>query len=119
MAADDAHIDQLLSDPARVADLRPEEIPPLLVRLAALHGALAARLAVLPASNPNGQPEPAGDQLLTAKEAGRRLGLSADYLYRHAGQLPFTVRPARGAVRFSARGIERWIRQRQGRPRSS
>jgi predicted DNA-binding transcriptional regulator AlpA len=111
-------LDELLTDPARVRDLGPEEIPALLVGLAALQGALAARLTALAASR-NGQPEPGADELLTAKEAGRRLGLSADYLYRHAGQLPFTVRPARGAVRFSARGIEDWIRRRQGRPRSS
>ncbi len=55
-----------------------------------------------------------GDQLLTVEEAAEKLGVSRDWLYRHSKKLAFTVRLGRH-LRFSARGIERYIRQRQGR----
>ncbi len=104
----------LLQDPARVAEMPPEAIPGLLCHLAALQSALTARL--LAASTGNGQPGPAAeDRLLTVKEAAEKLGVSEDWLYRKAGKLPFTVRLGSRQVRFSERGIEKYIRQRQGR----
>ncbi len=54
------------------------------------------------------------DRLLEVDEAARLLSLSPDTLYRRAGQLPFTVRIG-GSVRFSALGIQKFIRARQGR----
>ena len=56
----------------------------------------------------------AEDRLLTVEEAATKLGTSRDWLYRHADQLPFTVRVSRH-VRFSAQGIDRYIRVRTGR----
>ena len=55
-----------------------------------------------------------GDRLLDVEEAARKLGKSKDYLYRHAGKYPFTVRDGR-RLRFSEAGIEKFIRQRLGR----
>src|SRR4029450_13223081 len=52
--------------------------------------------------------------LLTIDEAARRLGMSKSWLYRTAHQLPFTVRPNGPTLRFDARGIESYVRQRQG-----
>jgi excisionase family DNA binding protein len=60
---------------------------------------------------PDGQQE---DQLLDVDEAADRLGTSTDYLYRHSGKLPFTVRIG-SRLRFSARGIDRFISTPQGR----
>jgi predicted DNA-binding transcriptional regulator AlpA len=54
----------------------------------------------------------AGDRLLTANEAAARLGISTDNLYRKARSLPFTVHVGPRQLRFSAAGIERWIRRR-------
>lgn len=54
------------------------------------------------------------DRLLTVAEAAQRLGLSKDHLYRHANAYPFVVRLG-SRLRFSERGFERYIRQRQGR----
>lgn len=54
------------------------------------------------------------DRLLDVVEAAQRLGTSQDYLYRQAKKLPFTVRIG-SRLRFSAHGIERFIRSRQGR----
>jgi hypothetical protein len=45
-----------------------------------------------------------------------RLGLSKDYLYRHARQFPFLVQPnGARAIRFSARGVARYIEEQRKR----
>ena len=54
------------------------------------------------------------DRLLDVKEAAGRLAVSPDTLYRRARELPFTVRIG-GNVRFSVRGIARFLETRQGR----
>ena len=58
----------------------------------------------------------ADDRLLTVEEASGKLGLTKDYLYRHADHFPFTVRVGPRHVRFSLHGMERFIRQRTTRP---
>jgi hypothetical protein len=57
--------------------------------------------------------EPAEDTLLDVSEAAKRLATTRAWLYRHACHLPFTVRNGR-QLRFSAAGIARYIRERQG-----
>lgn len=76
-------------------------------------GARTAQMAWLA----RGQALTGKDRLLTVEEAAQKLGRSKDWLYRHAGRLPFTVRDGR-LLRFSEQGIERYIRQRQGRNRA-
>jgi predicted DNA-binding transcriptional regulator AlpA len=49
-----------------------------------------------------------GDRLLDARRAAQMLGVSTSFLYRRK-KLPFVVRVEGGAVRFSAKGIERYI----------
>lgn len=51
------------------------------------------------------------DELLSVEVAAERLGVSADYLYRHHSQYPFTRRQGRKLL-FSALGIEKHIRQK-------
>ncbi len=103
---------------------RPEELPRLIGELARLQAQASARLTS-EAANGRRPVAETRDELLDVKEAARRLGLkprkggkastepSTDFLYR-AKELPFRVRIGR-RVRFSARGIERYIQQRQGR----
>ncbi len=98
---------QLLADRSRVETLEPAEARALLLEVAGLVLALAARAG----DSPDGTRE---DRLLTVAEATKRLSVSPDWLYRHAKALPFTVRGACG-LRFSSHGIDRYIRQRQGR----
>ncbi len=97
----------LIDDPAHVPTAA---IPGLLALFSSLQSTLAARLlsaGVLPAhSDP--------DHLLTVTEAAQRLQVSQDWLYRHAGGLPFTVRVGR-YLRFSSSGIDRYIHQQAGR----
>lgn len=62
------------------------------------------------------------ERLLTAPQAAERLGVSEDWLRRHQEAMPFLVRlrrdkkdKGRASVRFSAVGLDRWIRTREGR----
>ncbi len=98
----------LLADPAHVP---PDQIPVVLSHLSALQTTLTTRL--LEAQHSPEHTEHS-ETLLDIEEAARRLATSTDWLYRHAKRLPFTVRVGR-ALRFSTHGIDRYIRQRQGR----
>jgi hypothetical protein len=103
----------LLADPSRVASVPLQQLPALLTevasaqsRLAAVEGALAARL--LAAGAPQAQP----DRLLTIDEATERLRVTKDWLRRRS-TLPFVVRLSDGVVRYSAAGIVRFIARHQ------
>ena len=54
------------------------------------------------------------DDASTRAEAAEKLAMTKDFLYRHADEFPFTVRPTSNHLRFSLRGIEKFIRQRTG-----
>jgi predicted DNA-binding transcriptional regulator AlpA len=53
------------------------------------------------------------DRLLTIDEAAVVLKTTKDYLYRHWKEFPFTVRLSPRQLRFSAKGIERYIEEMQ------
>jgi len=98
----------LAAHPERVEELAPEQARALLAQLATLPAPLLARALVAGGRDP--------DELLTVDVAARRLGLSEDWVYRHAAKLPFTVHVGR-QVRFSARRLEAYIASRaNGRP---
>jgi predicted DNA-binding transcriptional regulator AlpA len=106
-------LDDLAADPTRVAEIPPATAAALLGTLAGLQSVLLAR-ALAPGGDGDRNGAPATDRLLTAEEAAMQLSHSVDWIYRHAEKLPFTVRTGRD-VRFSAAGLARWIRNRQGR----
>jgi len=54
----------------------------------------------------NGQ---SGDRLLTAEQAAEILSTSPDWLYRHAGKLPFTRKLGPKILRFSHQGIQKYL----------
>jgi predicted DNA-binding transcriptional regulator AlpA len=109
-------LQELLQDPHRVADLPRELVPDMLCQLGAIQTALTVRwLTVSVSPGVAVSPEPEEDVLLDVDRAAERLGTSKDWLYRHADKLPFTVRLGARQLRFSASGIGRYIRQRQGR----
>ncbi len=110
-----AELSTLAADPSRVAHVAPEALPALLGELERLRATMWARLQA--ASVPHTPATPTqrnGDRLLTADEAAVRLGVSRRWVYRKAGALPFTRRLARGTLRFSERGLERWKETRRG-----
>ena len=100
----------LVEDPARVATVPPGRIPALLSQLSAMQGAMAARLI----SADRDESVSAEDTLLTVDQAAERLGVSTDWLFRRSRTLPFVGRLGRH-LRFSNRGIDRYLRNRTGR----
>jgi predicted DNA-binding transcriptional regulator AlpA len=56
------------------------------------------------------RPEPE-DRLLAVQEAAPILGVTVDWLYRHADEFRFTVRPGAGQLRFSSIGIQDYLRR--------
>jgi predicted DNA-binding transcriptional regulator AlpA len=96
-------------------DLPVESIPAVMASLAAAQSMLAARLLNTPNGNSS---EPQADRLLDVTEAAAKTGMSVDYLYRHANELPFTVRVGtkeRKSLKFSELGIHKWIETRSGK----
>jgi predicted DNA-binding transcriptional regulator AlpA len=87
-------------------ELAAGELPRLLGELEEIRCTAMARLTA-PAPV-----QPQTDELLSAPEAARRLGISQDYLYRHHGDFPFTRRVGRRLL-FSALGIDKYIRQQK------
>lgn len=92
-----------------IRDADADELPAIVGELEALKAVAWSRMLAPP---PPARDE-GGDQNVSADEAARRLGLSKDWLYKHADALPFAVKIGR-RVLFSARGLERWNRQRTG-----
>ena len=98
------------SDLAGLVECTPAaELPQLIGDLEAARAAAWARLTA-PA------PEPPLDAVrheprnLDVAEAARRLGMSRDWLYRHASELPFALRIGRRVV-FDSAALERWNRK--------
>ena len=87
-----------------------ESLAPVLTALAAKQTEIAALLA-LRTDVGRSQLGP-HDELLIISEAAQRLGVRKDWLYKRASKLPFTVRLGR-KLRFSANGIEKYIRHHQ------
>jgi predicted DNA-binding transcriptional regulator AlpA len=53
------------------------------------------------------------DKMLTAEEAAKVLASSADWLYRNANKLPFARKLGPKMLRFSQRGLNKWVEQRR------
>lgn len=107
---DGADLKRLFGNAETVAQLRRDQLVPAVAHVGGLAMALAARIAEegIPSSPPSAQNE----RLLDVREAAAKLGMSPSRLYKQTDQMPFTVREGR-SLRFSALGIDRYIRQRQ------
>jgi predicted DNA-binding transcriptional regulator AlpA len=102
----------LSANPERAEQVPLEAIPSILGEVRRIEAVLWARLINMSRTkNETGGAEE--DRLLDVREAALMLAVSADYLYRNAKRFPFTLRVG-SRVRFSRRGIERFIRQRSG-----
>jgi predicted DNA-binding transcriptional regulator AlpA len=53
------------------------------------------------------------DRLLGTKEAAEMLSVSEDWLYRQAKKLPFTRKLGPKMLRFSYKGIIKWLESRK------
>mgnify|MGYP003575184389 CR=1 FL=1 len=82
----------------------------LITAIGKVEGERARLLAQLIATELRHEPD---DALLTVTDAAQILSVTTDWLYRHADDLPFTVRPGPGQVRFSKRGIQEYLRRQR------
>ena len=106
-------LNDLVTRPEQAQELPPHAAAVLLAQVASLQTILLGTLLTgISAESCRVESE---DRLLTIAEAGTMLNMTKDYLYRHADQLPFTVRAAPRQLRFSKVGIQKYIRQHQGR----
>lgn len=84
--------------------MRPEQLPGLLGELEVIRATALLRISAPAVPDRH-------DELLTIESAVTRLGVSKDYLYRHADEFPFTRHMGRKLV-FSSLGIDEYIRKR-------
>jgi predicted DNA-binding transcriptional regulator AlpA len=72
----------------------------------------ALRMSIVFTSiTPSAQP-PVEDRLLKIADAADRLGVTRDWLRRRTDELPFVVKLSEGVVRYSSKGMDRWIARR-------
>ena len=111
-----AQLATLASDPDRVEGVNADDLPDLIGAAEQLRAALWARLQRLSAEHSTPTPGPAHnggpDRLLTADEAAERLGVDRRWIYRHADDLPFARKLSAGTLRFSEKGLQRWVKSR-------
>lgn len=101
---------ELVADPARLDDLPEEELADVLAELERLRARVWSRLARPPESNGTGEGAPeTGDRMLTVEEASEILGVEARWLYDRSDSLPFAKKLAPRTLRFSERGLYRWL----------
>jgi excisionase family DNA binding protein len=86
--------------------LSPEELPRFIGELEEVRTTALVRLTapVIQSQAP--------DSLLSIAEAAATLGMSRSYLYRNADKFPFVRREGR-SLRFSASGIQQYLRGRR------
>jgi hypothetical protein len=99
-----------IADGAPLDDLTRVAATALLNRLAVALTRLSIRLLEL--VEPDDR-DGHHDCLLGSKEAAKRLSVAPSWLYRNASQLPFTIHVG-AHLRFSERGLDRFIRSRTG-----
>ena len=102
----------LVADPDQVDAIRAEDIPDIIGVLESVKTRLFGRL--MASSLPQMEPSPskAEDRLLDATEAAERIGVKRKWMYDHFDTLPFGKRLADRTLRFSERGLERWLERK-------
>lgn len=98
-----ADLVDIIADPRRVVELAPEDVPALLVQLGSIQSALSAHLLMAQRKERT---------LLSVQQAAKRLGVTTDWLYRHASELPFCRRLSRKQLRFEAAGLDAYLATR-------
>ncbi len=100
-------LDDIAADPTKASALPLEVIKALLVRCHVVEGALVSGLLVAQ-TTPRAEPDEP-DTLLTPHEVAQRCNADVSWVYAHAKRWPFTRRLSRKVLRFSARGLDKWL----------
>jgi predicted DNA-binding transcriptional regulator AlpA len=99
-------LDDLAVDPALAKALSSEQAKDMLTRLMAIQPILMVQIVYDGGNVEKG----AMDRLLKAEEVADLLGTEVDWIYRKASDLPFTRRLSPGQLRFSKKGLEKYIK---------
>jgi predicted DNA-binding transcriptional regulator AlpA len=117
-APDQPTVAALVANPDRVVDVPVNQIAALLAslaseqaRLVAIQGVLMTRLL----ESQSAVTDESVDQLLTAEEVAKALGVTRRWVQRRARHLPFARRLSEHAVRYSESGLKRWMGNRHMR----
>lgn len=105
---------ELAADPDRLEDLPAEDLPEVLAAAERVRAQVWQRLNRPSKPTANGtdvEKEP--DQMLTVDKAADRLSVAPDWLYRRSDSLPFARKLSDRTLRFSERGLERWLETRR------
>jgi predicted DNA-binding transcriptional regulator AlpA len=100
-------LDELVRDPGLAPTLTAAERTRVLVQVAAVLAALA--IPTIPTIPEIPEREITPDRLLTAEQAAARTGLTVQQL--KSRRLPFKRKLGHRTVRFSERGLDRWMRR--------
>ena len=98
-------IDSIASNPSLANDLNSEQAMDMLVLLASIQPVLSAV-----AYSGNVENMFTGDRLLKVGEVAFRLNCDSDWVYRNKDKLPFTRRLSSNQLRFSEKGLEKYIK---------
>ena len=104
----------LVTAPDRAKELPVGAIPALLVQVAAVQAALAARLIEVQVVGPAPREEANigyGAKWITAEEAAEISGLKRRWFYQHKS-LPFVRQVSRKAIRISEPGLRKWMQKK-------
>lgn len=106
---------QIVVDPEYLDRLSDDALVDVLTDLEGLRARVWIRL--LGRSEDEGDEEvsaePERDQMLTVDEAADILGVSPRWLYDHSKDVPFARKLGPRTLRFSERGLYRWLEARQ------
>lgn len=104
-------LDALAADSSLLSSLSPPALSAVYGEVARLEAALRARLFLLTIKH---HQEKEADEVLTLREAAALLRTSVDALHRKWPRLGFAYKdPLDGRVKFSRRGLERYLTHRQ------
>ena len=108
-----AELVELAADPDGLDSLAEEDLANVLASLEELRVRLWIRLSRRsePATN-CGRPEPEPDRMLEVEDVADVLSCTKRYVYDHADEWPFTRRISPRKLRFSERGLYRWLETR-------
>lgn len=105
---------ELAADPDRLEDLPAEDLPEVLAAVERVRARVWMRMNRPPEPSTNGNDGPKeADQMLTVKDVAKRLSVDPDWLYRRSDSLPFARKLSDRTLRFSERGLERWLETRR------
>lgn len=103
---------ELAADPDRLDRVPDEDLPDVLAALEGLRARLWMRMSRPPEPTADDPPD-TDDQMLDAEAVAAVLDVDVRYVYDHAEAWPFARRISPRKLRFSERGLYRWLNSRR------